>query len=107
MIRRFVVAVIFLMLLANDLLAQQMADNKTKQVVAVAPGTTGAAPIPVSETASDNKPSELTDRERLLLDRIDKLEHRLADLESRSTAKPPDTAQPASTNMAAKSVAGI
>ena len=103
LIGRFVVAVIFLMLLAGDLLAQQMAGDKTKQVVAVAPGTTGTPRIPASGTSSYDKASDSTDRERLLLDRIDKLEQRLADLESRSAVKPPDGAQPASANIAAKS----
>jgi hypothetical protein len=101
MISRFVVAAIFLTLLAGDLLAQQMADNKTK--LAVAPSNTSAATTDVTGSSSDNKASELSDRERLLLDRIDKLEQRLADLESRSAGKPREAAQPDSANMAARS----
>jgi putative OmpL-like beta-barrel porin-2 len=103
-ISRFVVAAMFLMPLAGDLLAQQMDGNKTKQVAAVAPGTTSAGATAASANPSENnKGSELSERERLLLVRIDKLEQRLAELESRSAVKPPDAAQPASANMAARS----
>jgi len=103
-ISRFVVAVVFSALVAGNSMAQQMAGNKTKQVAAVAPGTTSAASTAVSGNASDNnKPSELSERERMLLDRIDKLEQRLADLESRSSAKPSGAVQPASANIASSS----
>jgi len=103
MISRFVVAAIFFSLLAGSSIAQQVADNKTKQMTAVARAATGAATTAVSGSSSDNKASELSDRERLLLERIDKLELRLAELESRSAATAPDATQPAIANMAAKS----
>jgi hypothetical protein len=104
MISRFVVAVIFSAMVAGNSGAQQMADNKTKQVAAVAPGTTGAATTAVSGLSPENnKASESSERERLLLERIDKLERRLGELESRSGGKPSDAPQPGSANMAAKS----
>jgi len=106
LISRFIIAVIFLVLLAGNSVAQQIDSNKTKQIAGVvATGTTSAASTAASGTsAENNKASELTDRERLLLERIDKLEQRLADLESRSAAKPSDTARPGSANSAARLV---
>ncbi|MEK6299169.1 MAG: porin [Acidobacteriota bacterium] len=99
LISRFIVAVIFSALLAGDSIAQQMDGNGTKQVVAAAPGTTGAASAAVKSSSSDsNNASELSERERLLVERIDKLEQRLAELESRREVKPAaEPSPPAST----------
>ena len=102
LISRFVVAVIFSALFAGSSTGQQIADNKTKRVAAVAPGTISAASTAASGSSSENnKASELTEREQLLLDRIDKLEQRLADLESRSGTRATEGAQPTPANIAA------
>src|SRR5712691_3565351 len=83
------VAAIVSALLAGDSIAQKMDGNKTRQVVAAAPSTTSVAPTAVNGSASENdEASEPGERERLLLERIEKLEQRLAGLESRSAVKP-------------------
>ncbi|HKF59433.1 MAG TPA: outer membrane beta-barrel protein, partial [Blastocatellia bacterium] len=53
------------------------------------------SPAKASETASTDSPG-LTERERLLLDRIDRLERRVAELESRSTSNTGGVAAPGS-----------
>jgi len=105
LINRFMVAAIFLALLVGDSIAQQMEGGKNKQVVAAAPGTTSAASTPVNGIASENdKALEPGERERLLLERIDKLEQRLSELESRSAVKPAnESVQPGLTTTAAAS----
>src|ERR1700686_5533808 len=66
-----------------------MDGKKNKQFDPAATTTTGAASAAVNRRASENnKASEPSERERLLLERIDKLEQRLAELESRSAVKP-------------------
>lgn len=102
LISRFVVAVIYSALFAGSSMGQQIADNKTKRAATVVPGTTSAATTAASGSSSENdKGSELTDRERLLLERIDKLEHRLADLESRSGTRTTEGAPPTLANSTA------
>jgi hypothetical protein len=68
--------------------AQQTSDTP-KATAAASP----TAPGPAAGNYGANRASEITERERLLLDRIEKLELRLAELESRTAAK--ETAQPA------------
>jgi len=99
LISRFIVAAVFAAFLAGDSIAQQMNGNKTKQVDAASPGATGTASTSVNGSASENnKASEPGERERLLLERIDKLEQRLAELESRREVKPAaEPSRPAST----------
>jgi hypothetical protein len=106
LINRFMVAVIYSALLAGNSIAQQMDGDKNKRVVAAAPGTTGAASTAVNGSASENnKASEPSERERLLLERIDKLEQRLSELESRSAVKPAsESVQPGLTTTAAASM---
>jgi len=77
-----IIAIFFLTLKG---LAQQTSDVKSAQAAATAP--VSRAPV-ASSTASD----ELTDRERMLLERIEKLERRLADIESRDPKGPRETA---------------
>ncbi|HXI90110.1 MAG TPA: outer membrane beta-barrel protein, partial [Blastocatellia bacterium] len=105
LISRFMVAAIFSALLAGDSIAQQMDGAKTKQVVAAAPGVSGTASTAVNGSPSENnKGSEPSERERLLLERIEKLEQRLAGLESRSAVKPAnDSVQSVLTTTAAAS----
>jgi len=87
LITRFIIAAIFSALLAGHSIGRQ-ADDKTKQEV-TAPSTNGTASATVNASASViNKASDPSERERLLLERIDKLEQRLAELESRSAVKP-------------------
>src|ERR1700738_1206469 len=87
------VAAIFWTLFAGDTKARQMDGNKTKQVDTAAASITGAASGAVNGNASENnKTSEPSERERMLLDRIEKLEHRLADLETRNSPKAAETA---------------
>jgi hypothetical protein len=84
---------VFLLLVANAR-AQQASGNQPKQVDASA-ATTSAMP---------NASFESMERERLLLERIEKLERRLADLESRTETKPAgDRLRPATINAAAVS----
>ena len=74
LISRLMVAAIFSALLAGDSIAQQTDDNRSRRV-ASATGTTGAAPIAANGSSSEsNKASEPSERERLLQERIGKLE---------------------------------
>ena len=87
----FMIAAIFSALLTGDLIAQQIDSNKGKKAVAAAPGTTGQASTAVQSVSSySDKVSEVSERERLLHYRIDKLEQKLARLESSSAVKPAD-----------------
>ena len=105
LIGRFMIAAIFPALLAGNSVAQQMDGNKTRQAVVTATGTTGAFSTAVNGSASENnKASEPSERERLLLERIEKLEQRLAGLESRSAVKPAsESVQPADVTKATSS----
>ncbi|HET9529834.1 MAG TPA: porin [Blastocatellia bacterium] len=72
-----ITAILTLTLFSTATLAQQSSEIKPKQASATAaPGT----PAPTTSIT----PSEMTERERLLLDRIEKLERRLAEIESRT-----------------------
>lgn len=73
-------AIILLMLLAGTSTARQS-------------NSSGAT----NSNADSNRPSEMSERERLLLDRIEKLERRLAELESRVTKASAEFPQPLST----------
>src|SRR6266498_504355 len=76
-------------------------------IAALAQQTSEIRPTPVKATVVSNAaapraagaPSESTERERILVDRIEKLERRLAELESRSESKViRETFQPALTS---------
>ena len=84
-------AIISVLIVSGGVLAQQVSEIPPKSAEArTAPG--GAA-----QPAADAS-SELTERERMLVDRIEKLERRLAALESRSELKSVlEPLQPAST----------
>ncbi len=83
-----------LILLAGGGQAQQK--NAAKPTQDVAPAAT-AAPAP----ATTGAPSDMSERERILLDRINKLERRLSDLESRVAATADaESAQPGSATTA-------
>ena len=98
LISRVAAAVVFSALLAGDSIAQQVDGSKTRKVAAVAPGTTGSGSQTVKSGSPDNTDSGSRERERMLLERIEKLERRLAELESRSAIKPPnEPAQPLAT----------
>jgi hypothetical protein len=93
LISRLMLAAIVLALLSGESKAQQMDGSRTKQVEAAATNTTGGASRAVNGNASENnKASVPSERERMLLDRIEKLEHRLADLETRNSTKATETA---------------
>jgi hypothetical protein len=80
-------AILTLTLFSTATLAQQASEVKPKQASAtVAPGTSAPAPT--------TTPSEMTERERLLLDRIEKLERRLAEIESRTPPSAPAASAP-------------
>jgi hypothetical protein len=64
-------------------LAQQAGDVKPQQA-SLPVGPASASPA----TAAANSSGELTEREKLLLDRIEKLERRLEEVESRTAGKP-------------------
>lgn len=98
LIGSFMIGAIFSAALSADSIAQQM-DSKTRQAIAAAPRTTGAASSPVNGSASENnKASEPCERERLWLERIDRLEQTLAELESLREGKPvAEPSSPAST----------
>jgi hypothetical protein len=81
-IGRLVGLIVFAMSFAGVSTAQQPGDIKT-----------GQKAVAVTSDTGNNRPSEMTGRERLLLERIEKLERRLAELESRNS--PPASPAPA------------
>jgi hypothetical protein len=98
------IAAICTAFLAGDSIAMQMDRKRNTQLVDVVTGASVAASTAVKSDASDKNASVPGERERLLLERIDKLEHRLAELESRSAAKPAnEPLQPALTGTASAS----
>src|SRR5262249_3798131 len=93
-----VAAVLVLGLLATGIHAQQRGEMGGKLPAKPA----AAESSPAGARAPDTMP-ELTESERLLLERIDRLERRLAELESRTAAGPPalsGSPQPASAGTA-------
>lgn len=93
MISRLVVAIGFSALFAWTSPAQQI-DGKPRQTTAAVRGVTGeASPVVNGATSETSRASELTDFEQLLLKRIETLEQRLAELESRGGGKPPEAAR--------------
>ena len=74
-------AILVFLLLVSNARAQQASASQPKQVAASSTATTSAIPSASIES---------TERERLLLERIEKLERRLADLESRTETKNAD-----------------
>ena len=88
-ISRCFVAAILSALVTGDSIAQRVNGNQTKPVVAASRGTDGAGSTVLNEGSSDNhKAADAGERERLLLERISKLEQRLTELESRSVVIP-------------------
>jgi hypothetical protein len=91
-INHITTAILVFSLLVANARAQQASVSQPKQVDASA-ATTSATPSASFES---------TERERLLLERLEKLERRLADLESRMETKPAgDQSRPATINAAA------
>jgi putative OmpL-like beta-barrel porin-2 len=90
-----IAAISSVMFLSTCALAQQSSEIRPK------PSNATVVPNAVLTPAAVT-PSEPTERERLLVDRIEKLERRLVELESRSQARTiRDPLQPASTNAVA------
>jgi putative OmpL-like beta-barrel porin-2 len=77
---KYLMVVLIMTLFAVRIQAQQETTARTSLTVAAVPSGTPSAP--------SNTLSEPGEREKMLLERIDKLEKRLADLESRTPAKP-------------------
>ncbi|HEY6334176.1 MAG TPA: hypothetical protein VI756_32980, partial [Blastocatellia bacterium] len=89
-------------LLATTAVAGQTGNSKSEQ--GDTPGA--SAPAPTPSPAPGGASPELTEREKLLLDRIEKLERRLSELESREATTAPNpapAASPAVTTAAAHS----
>jgi hypothetical protein len=87
-----IAAIISIMFLSTAALAQQSSGIRPKPANATV--VSDAVLAPAAACAA----SELTERERMLIDRIEKLERRLVELESRSAAKTiRDPLQPGST----------
>ncbi|MFY9607313.1 MAG: porin [Blastocatellia bacterium] len=110
LISRFVFASIFSAFLAGDSIARQMDGNKPKQVVAAATTTGPASTAVKSGSCDSNNAPEPGERERLLMERIDRLEQRLAELETRREGRPAaEQPQAASTTtpIAAHSAEGV
>ena len=82
---RLIFAFIFSAFLSGDSIAWQVDDHKPRQVAAT---TTGVPTTAVKSGSSDSTASGPGERERLLLERINRLERRLAELETRREVKP-------------------
>jgi len=77
-------SVIFAVLMSGTITIQAQQTKVASTTTIAAPDTSLAAATP----------ADSSERERMLLERIDKLEKRLADLESRTPAKPDALSQP-------------
>jgi hypothetical protein len=92
---KYLMVALLVTLFAVSIQAQQETTARTSVTVAAVPSG--------SPSALSNTSSEPSEREKMLLERIDKLEKRLADLESRTPAKPAgDLAQAAANVSTAK-----
>ena len=93
-------AIIALVFLGMSAAAQQTGNSKSQPAEAPAPPQPSATAKPTPSSGG-----ELTEREKALLDRIEKLERRLSELESRTAPKMPEAAPAVASTAAVTSTA--